>query len=126
MSLRTPLSRVRGLGSAKEGAHHWTMQRATAIALIPLVLYMLTSVVAMVGAPYETVRAFLAQPLTATVLLLLVLAGLWHIRLGLQVVVEDYIHKESSRVFLLLLINGTAFIAGALALLSVLRLYVTG
>ncbi len=126
MSLRTPLSRVRGLGSAKEGAHHWIVQRATAIALVPLVLLLLYGAVTLAGQPYEAARAYLANPFVAVASVLLIFAGFWHARLGLQEVVLDYIHKESTRVVLLLLINFVAFAGTALGFLSVLRVYVTG
>ena len=126
MGLRTPLSRVRGSGSAHEGAHHWLVQRATAIALVPLVLFFLVAVVSMVGMPYEAARAFVAQPLITLCFALLVIAGFWHARLGLAEVVADYIQKHSTKVFLLLLINFLAFGLGAACLLALLRITVTG
>ncbi len=126
MSLRTPLSRVRGDGPAKEGARHWIVQRATAIALVPLVLFLLAAIVSMAGMPYEMARAYMAQPVISIGFILLVIAGLWHAKLGLGEVVADYIQKEGSRVFLLLLINFLAFGLGAASLLAVLRIFVTG
>ena len=75
MGLRTPLSRVRGLGSAKQGTHHWILQRATAIALVPLTLFFLATMVSMAGMPYETARAFMSQPLITFCFALLIVAG---------------------------------------------------
>lgn len=126
MSLRTPLSRARGHGSAKEGAHHWIAQRATAVALVPLVIFFLASLVAMAGMSYEAARAYIGQPLIALGFILLIFTGFWHAKIGLGEVVADYIEKEGTRVFLLLLINFLAYGLGAACLLSVLRLFVTG
>jgi len=126
MSMRTPLSRARGLGSAKHGVGHWITQRATAIALVPLVIFFLATMVANAGASYEDARAYMSQPLIATGYSLLILVGLWHMKLGLAEVVADYIYTEGTKLFLLVLINFFAFGAGAVCLLSILRLYVTG
>lgn len=126
MSLRTPLSRARGLGSAKEGAHHWIVQRATAVALVPLVIFLLFKAVKLGGQPYEVIREALSSPFVAIAAALLVLAGFWHARLGLQEVVADYIHKDGTRAALLLLVNFLAFAGTAAGLFSVLRIYVTG
>ncbi len=126
MSLRTPLSRARGSGSAKEGVGHWISLRVTAIALVPLVLFFLATMVAMAGQPYEVVRAYLAQPLIALGYVLLIVAGFWHLKIGLGEVVADYLQKDGTRVFCLLLINFLAYGLGAACLLAVLRLYVTG
>jgi succinate dehydrogenase / fumarate reductase membrane anchor subunit len=126
MGLRTPLSRVRGLGSAKQGAHHWILQRATAIALVPLTLFFLATMVSMAGMPYEIARTFMSQPLITFCFALLIVAGLWHAKIGLGEVVTDYIQTEGARVFLLLLINFLAYGLAAASLLAILRLYVTG
>ncbi len=122
MGYRTPLSRARGLGSAKHGVGHWITQRATAIALVPLVLFFLATMIAMAGAPYEVVRDYLGQPLIALGYALLVIVGLWHMRLGLAEVVADYIQSEGMKMTLLVLINFFAFGAGAACLMAILRL----
>jgi len=109
---RTPLNRVRGLGSAKEGVDHFWHQRLTAVALFPLVLWLVYSLCVHVGEDYEAMRAWLARPTTAAPMLLLVFAGFYHMKLGLQTVIEDYIHKESTRIFLSVLNNFWAFGAG--------------
>jgi len=126
MGFRTSLSRVRGLGAAKEGTHHWIVQRATAIALVPLVMFFLASVVSMAGMPYEAAHAYLSQPLITLGFALFIFVGFWHAKIGLGEVVADYIQTDGMRVFLLLLINFLAFGLGAACLLAILRLYVTG
>ena len=92
MSLQSPLRRVMGLGSAKEGAGHWWAQRLTAIALVPLGLWFVFSALGLEHGQYEMVRAWIADPAHAILLLLLILALLYHSFLGLQVVIEDYVH----------------------------------
>ena len=94
MSLRTPLGKVRGLGSAKEGLQHWWWQRLTAIALVPLTLWFVVVVIAYCDADYAAVSAFVAHPIATVALLLLVMAVFYHAQLGLQVVIEDYVHVE--------------------------------
>jgi succinate dehydrogenase / fumarate reductase membrane anchor subunit len=124
MSIRTPLGRVRGLGSAKSGVMHFWRQRLTAVALLPLTAWFVWAVARYAGAPYADVIAFLANPFNAAAMLLFVLAGLYHAVLGLQVVVEDYVHKEGSKLALLLFVNFSAFIIGTLCVIAVLRIAV--
>ena len=92
--LRNPLKTARGLGSAKEGTHHFIVQRITAIALVFLGLYVLGLVVFNAGADYATVRAAVANPFNATVLVAFLVAMFWHAQLGLQVIVEDYVQRR--------------------------------
>lgn len=92
MSLRNPLARAKGLGSAKDGTSHWWNQRLTAIALALLTPWFVIFAVGLLGADQATVRLAVAQPLTATLLAAFVLSLFWHAQLGLQVVVEDYVH----------------------------------
>lgn len=121
--MRDPLKNVRGLGSAKEGVQHWWVQRVTAIALIPLVLVMLVTVLKLAPADHATVVAAFHHPLLAIVALLTVLALFWHLRLGLQVVIEDYIHTESTKIVMLLGVTFAVFLVGGIAALSVLKLF---
>lgn len=91
-NMRDPLATARGLGSAKDGVNHWWMQRITAIALMVLSPWFIYFAVSLIGADHFTVRAMIAQPLNATLLVSFIIALYWHARLGLQVVVEDYVH----------------------------------
>ncbi|MBI3444495.1 MAG: succinate dehydrogenase, hydrophobic membrane anchor protein [Magnetospirillum sp.] len=98
MSLQSPLGRARGLGSAKEGAGHWIAQRVTAIFLIPLTLWFVVAVIGLSHADYATFKGWMGKPGNASLLLLTVLTVLYHAQLGLQVVVEDYVHCECKKV----------------------------
>lgn len=121
-SLRSPLGRVRGLGSAKDGTHHWWAQRVTAIALVPLLLWFVASVVSLAGAPLAEVKAWLASPIAAVLLLALIVAVFHHAQLGLQVVIEDYVHAEGVKIAALLLVKGAALLFSGLSAFSVLKL----
>ena len=92
--LQTPLKRARGLGSAKSGAHHWIVQRVTAVALVPLCLWLVYLVLAAMNADYAQARALVHAPANALLLIAFVLAVFWHAQLGLQVVIEDYVHTR--------------------------------
>lgn len=122
MSMRTPLKNVRHLGSAKEGTTHWWHQKVTAVALIPLFVIALAYVISLVGADYERVRYILSLPFTSLILLLLIGATFYHMKLGLQVVIEDYVHTESTKVVLLMLNSFSCAIIGLAAALAVLKL----
>ncbi len=126
MYLRSTLGRVRGLGSAKTGTGHFWVQRLTALALVPLCLWFAVAVIGLAGADYATAKAWLARPLDATLMLLAVLAGLWHAVLGVQVVVEDYVHGAAAKWSALI---GTRLLGGILAVylvVSVLKVAVGG
>ena len=113
-TLRDPMKRARGLGSAKSGTGHFWWQRVTAIFLVPLVAWVLGMLVSMVGADLVTVHATLAKPWNAIALVLLVLMLFWHAKLGIQVVIEDYVHQRAVEVTLQLLVT-LACVLGALA-----------
>ncbi|MDR3449434.1 MAG: succinate dehydrogenase, hydrophobic membrane anchor protein [Alphaproteobacteria bacterium] len=116
--LRSPLAKVRGLGSAKSGTHHWLAQRMTALALIPLVLYVLIGFLNnVVAGGYSGAHYWLGSPLPATFTIMFLLAGLYHGALGLQVVIEDYIHCSCVKMGL---VFATYFAAVALAILGTL------
>ncbi|ALG61673.1 succinate dehydrogenase, hydrophobic membrane anchor protein [Citromicrobium bathyomarinum] len=108
----TSIGRVRGLGSAHEGAHHWLLQRFTAIGNLVLVLFLLVSFLLLPAYDYGTVTGWLSSPIAAAALILLIVSTFWHARLGLQVLIEDYIHQGGSRFALIALLNLVA-VAGA-------------
>lgn len=114
--MRTPLGKVRGLGSAKSGSDHFWQQRLTAIANIPLMLAFCAIMVAGMGKSYADARALVAHPLIAIILLLVVLSGIVHMRLGMQVVIEDYIHGEGSKIAAII---ANTFFAAVMALAAV-------
>ncbi len=116
MSLRSPLSRARGLGSAKSGVHHFWIQRLTAIALIPLTLWFVFSVANLAGGDYQAVRWWVSYPSVAVMLVLFIAVSFYHAALGVQVVVEDYVGHEG---FKLLLILGSKFGLTVLGLASI-------
>ena len=118
---RTPLSRARGLGSAKDGLHHWWMQRVTAIALIPLVVWFAISLVMLTGADFAVVRAWIGSPLVMILLTLTIAVGLYHGQLGLQVVWEDYT-EGALRIVLILFTKFIAVLFGLGAILAILRI----
>jgi succinate dehydrogenase / fumarate reductase membrane anchor subunit len=122
MSYRTPLAKVRGLGSAKEGADHFWRQRLTAVANIILVCVCGSLIVRLVGADYATVKVALAQPYHAIPLLLLVLSGVVHMRLVMQTIIEDYVHAEGRKVVLLMLNSFFAMAIGLTCSFAVLKL----
>lgn len=100
-SMRTPLSRVRGLGSARAGTENFWRERITSLALIPLAIAFVIVVIGLTAAPYEFVRAELARPFTALLMALFVLTGIVHMRAGMQVIIEDYVHTEGRKMALL-------------------------
>lgn len=119
---RTPLARALGLGSANEGVGHWWQQRAGSVALIPLTIWFVVSLVALSGSGYAEVLAWLGSPVVAVLLILLLIALFQHVVLGLQVVIEDYLHYPPVKISLIVLVQlaGVAFAAaGAGAVLYI-------
>jgi len=121
-SMRTNLGRVRGLGSAKEGVHHWWMQRLTAIALVPLILWFVASLAGLAGAGHTETVEWLGSPLVAIAMILTVVATLYHAALGVQVVIEDYVHHEGLKFFWLIAVKFIFLIFGMAAVFSLLKL----
>jgi succinate dehydrogenase / fumarate reductase, membrane anchor subunit len=119
-SLRSPIARVRGLGSAKEGVQHWWVQRLTAIALVPLGIWFVASVVRLAGADHAAITQWLGSPITLGALSLTLIAAFYHAVLGLQVVVEDYIHAPFAKHTLIILIQFAAFGFTAAAIIALL------
>jgi succinate dehydrogenase / fumarate reductase, membrane anchor subunit len=119
--MRSPLGRAVGLGSAKEGVEHWWFQRITAVALVPLTLWFVIAVIRLVGADLDSVRDWVGNPLPAILLVLLLIATFYHASLGLQVVIEDYVHTELSKLGLLIIVRLACFaltVAGIFAVLG--------
>jgi len=121
MSLVTPLKKAQGLGSAQHGVHHWWMQRLTAIALIPLTLWVVYVVVAMSGAPYAEVLEYFQSPFNIAMFTLFVFTAFYHAALGLQVVIEDYIHKEGFKIAALVGMKFFLALTGATSIFAILR-----
>ncbi len=120
--MRTPLGQARGLGSAKTGVDHWWAQRLTAIALVPLAIWFVITLIVHVGADYASARGWIGRPLNAGLFILLIAATFHHAQLGLQVIVEDYVHHEGLKLTALVLLKGLAILlalAGVLAVLSI-------
>jgi succinate dehydrogenase / fumarate reductase membrane anchor subunit len=126
MSMRTPLARARGLGTAKDGTGHFWRQRLTAIANVPLVIAFVAMVALNAGADYGQARALVADPLAALVLLLLVGSGTYHMRLGMQVIIEDYVEAEGAKFAALIANNFFAVAVAAAAALAILRVFIGG
>lgn len=122
----TPIGRVRGLGSAHEGAHHWLVQRFTAIGNLVLVLFVLASFLLLPDLNYAAVRGWAGSPLPAISLALLVVSTFWHARLGLQVMIEDYVHTPGNKFAVMTLLNFAAVGGAGFGLLSIARIALGG
>ncbi|MFN2100498.1 succinate dehydrogenase, hydrophobic membrane anchor protein [Altererythrobacter sp. MF3-039] len=122
----TSIGRVRGLGSAHEGAHHWLVQRFTAIGNLVLVLWLVGSIVLLPDLGYATVSDYLAHPIAATAMALLIISTFWHAKLGLQVLAEDYVHSAGNKFAVLTLLNLATIGGGAFGLFCVARLALGG
>ena len=122
MNMRTPLGQVRGLGSAKSGTEHWWMQRVTAIANVPLIVFLVIFIIRHLGSSRADMLASLANPFVAILLALGFVSVLWHMRLGLQVVIEDYVHGHKAKLLSLLLNTFAVLLLGAAALYAILKM----
>jgi succinate dehydrogenase / fumarate reductase membrane anchor subunit len=119
--MRSPVGRAIGLGSAKEGVEHWWLQRITAVALVPLSLWFVIAIIRLVGADVDSVRDWVGNPLAAILLVLLLIATFYHASLGLQVVIEDYVHAELTKLGLIIIVRLGCFalaVAGMFAVLN--------
>jgi succinate dehydrogenase / fumarate reductase, membrane anchor subunit len=126
MAYRTPIAKVRGLGSARSGLQHWKMQRLTAISNVLLVLWFLFSAMALSGSDYDEVRRWLASPVTASLTVLLIISTFYHARLGLQVVVEDYVHHEGAKIAALVAIALLVLALAVACIVAVLTIAIGG
>ncbi len=121
MGAGTELGRVRGLGAAKDGVHHWWLQRVTAVANIVLLLWFVGSLIRLPSLDYTAVVLWLRQPVAALPMLLTIVSVFWHFRLGVQVFIEDYVHG-GTRVLLMLALNFYALAGAAAAVFAVLKI----
>jgi succinate dehydrogenase / fumarate reductase membrane anchor subunit len=121
MSLRSPLSRVLGLGSAKDGTAHWWAQRVTAVALVPLTLWFVFSLLTLPDFQYETVRTWLSVPITGFLAVLLVSVLSYHSYLGTIVIIEDYVTSSGMKVLSLMILRFLYVLAGGAAMFAIFR-----
>lgn len=124
--LRSPLNRARGLGPAKEGTHHWWAQRLTALALIPLTVWLAVSVVCMAGASHAEASAWIGSLWPAALLILTIVMTFHHGQLGLQVVIEDYVHNEALKIAAILAVKGLALLLSVVAIAAIARIAIGG
>jgi succinate dehydrogenase / fumarate reductase membrane anchor subunit len=122
----TSIGRVRGLGSAKSGSHHWLLQRFTAIGNLLLVLWLVVSLLMLPNFSYEAVREWLVRPIPATAMALLIVSTFWHARLGMQVMLEDYVHDHANKFACIAALNLAAFAGAGFGLFCVIRLALGG
>jgi succinate dehydrogenase / fumarate reductase membrane anchor subunit len=121
MSLRSPLSRVEGLGSAKDGTAHWWAQRVTAVALIPLTLWLVISLMSLPSLDFDTVHLWLSVPITGFLAVLLVIVTAYHSYLGTTVIVEDYVHSTGMKVLTLTTLKFLYVLCGGAGVFAILR-----
>ena len=126
MDMRTPLAKVRGLGSARSGTEHFWKVRTTSIALTPLLLFYVGFLVMYVGRPYADVVGALSNPFVATINALTVIASVIHMRLGMEEVIQDYVHNESMKLLFIVLNAFFSLLIGGLCLIAVLKIAFAG
>ncbi len=126
MGSGTNIGRVRGLGSAQEGAHHWIMQRVTAVSNLLLVLWLVFSLIRLPNFEHALMIEWLASPLVAVPMMLMLVSIFWHLRIGLQVLLEDYVQDHGARFGLIILLNFFAIGGAALGIFSVAKIAFTG
>jgi succinate dehydrogenase / fumarate reductase membrane anchor subunit len=122
VTAQTPLARVDGLGAAHSGTVHFWRQRIGAVALVPLSIWFVCAALGLIGADRDTAAGFLAQPVNAIAMALFVIAALNHMSLGIQVVIEDYVHDEGPKILLLILNNFFVWIVGAACLFALVKI----
>ena len=126
MKFRTPISQAKGLGSAKEGAHHWWMQRLTAIALVPLTLWFAFSVASKAGAGFQELHEWISNPWVAAFLLLFFAVSYYHGAIGIQVVLEDYVSAEGTRMLIIIATKFILALLGTASVIAVIKIAATG
>ncbi len=126
MGSGTSIGKVRGLGSSHAGAHHWLLQRFTAIGNVVLTIWLVASIMMLPDLGYATVSSWLSQPIPAVAMILLIVCTFWHARLGLQVLIEDYVHQAGTKFGVIAALNLAVIGGGAFAIFSVARLALVG
>jgi len=121
-TLRSPLGRVRGLGSARSGVNHWWMQRISSVGLLPLSIWFVFAAAALIGAPHAAVVAWIARPFNAVLLLAFIGLAFYHTALGARVIIEDYTNQEWMKLALILGVTGLCWLLGIASALAVLRI----
>lgn len=122
MSLLNPLARARGLGTAGHGVQHWYLQRATALLLVILIGWLIYAMVTLSGGGYEAAEAFVSKPWNTVAGLLLAIAGLYHAMLGMQVVIEDYVHTPALELFLQFTVKALCYVVMAVSVIYIIRI----
>jgi len=122
----TSIGRVRGLGSAKSGVHHWVLQRFTAVGNMLLVLWLIFSILQMPGLDYDSVVGWIRQPLVAVPMALMLVSIFWHLKLGLQVLIEDYVHNDGLKFAAIMVLNFYAIGGAALGIFAIAKIAFTG
>jgi succinate dehydrogenase / fumarate reductase membrane anchor subunit len=125
-TIRTPLSRVRGLGSAHSGSRSWWLERMTSLALVPLTIWFLAALISHLGESREIIAAWLGQPLISMLLAVFLFVMFWHSKLGLQVIIEDYVHAEAAKIVLLLVKDMAIYALGIASLFAIVKLHFIG
>ncbi len=121
--MRTPLARAQGLGAAKEGAVHWWMQRMTSVALTPLALWFGFSLACLPDLSHATVATWMREPLTAVLLVAFLIAGCYHMALGLRVIIEDYVHVAAIKVSVIVLVELSSFLLALVGIVATLGVF---
>jgi succinate dehydrogenase / fumarate reductase membrane anchor subunit len=122
MSLQSPLGRVLGRGAAKDGVHHWWLQRLTSVALVPLSIWLIVSLAVLPVRDYASVAQWLGHTFPALLMMLFVLTAAWHSQLGLRVIFEDYVHERGMRTAILMLSTFVHVVVAAAGVLAVLQI----
>ena len=124
--METPLGRVRGLGSARHGAHHWWLERLTSVSTLILFVWFIVSLLRLPEIDRGTVVEWLGAPFGAVPMALLIVSIFWHLKLGLIVVIEDYVHEDGNRLFWVTIVNFLAILGAGLALFAILKIALSG